>query len=390
MVFLLSDVFLLLTQVLLWIVVGLVVWYVLLRVLPRAFLGMLVLLLILAILALSFVQGPPIDNGVLEALWRIIAFPFTPLGLVIILSALLLSGRKLTKAAKNAMLIALVLLALGTLPIVSYTIAQELEMEGIELIRPFTALPGGARRVIVVLAHETTRAQLQPLREPPPQPAPTVDRPLGAEAVQVLSQLPVQLTEKGDVLTYAAQLYQQEAAAGTNPLLVVSAGPRRDRDRRDGESSEDASEARDAQRYLTTLGVPAANIVTDNGGTTARRSAESVRRLLSDQGIPFGNQIVLVGSALNINRAALTYANIFSDSAIFARPADFYTLPPTDRLRTQVRDRDLTRRPIQVTDLVPSADSFCLASKAFEEYLTSFYYFLRGWIRPLRPALTPL
>ncbi len=46
MVLLFTDVFLLLTQVLLWIVVGIFVWLVLLRALPRQFLGLLVLLLI--------------------------------------------------------------------------------------------------------------------------------------------------------------------------------------------------------------------------------------------------------------------------------------------------------------------------------------------------------
>ena len=57
MVLLLTDVFLLLTQVLLWIVIGLVTWFVLLKALPKAFLGMLVLLLILLLRTITLLRG---------------------------------------------------------------------------------------------------------------------------------------------------------------------------------------------------------------------------------------------------------------------------------------------------------------------------------------------
>lgn len=394
MVLLLTDVFLLLTQVLLWIVIGLVTWFVLLKALPKVFLGMLVLLLILIILAVSFFGGPPAPNtGVLDVLWRIISFPFSPLGLGLVLVLILLSGVKLGKVIKNVITIGLILLALGCFPIVAYYLAQELELEAIELVRAQPAIAGDARRVIVLLGQNTTRLQLKPRRDavptvtPPAQtPAnapPKVERPISPEAFQVISQQPIQLTEHGNRILYAAQLYQEEARAGTRPLIVVSAGERPDRMQKDGESKENISEARDVQIMLTrTLGVPEADIRLDHDGTSIRRSAENVRRLLTEtQRLNFGNQLTLVGTALSLNRVALTFARVFDDSTITVRPTDFYTVPPSSSLARRVQGRDLIEHQLQVTDLLPSVDALWLTSQAIEEYLNAIYYFLRGWIK---------
>lgn len=386
MVLLLTDVFLLLTQVLLWIVVGLITWYVLLKTLPRAFLSLLVLLLILIVLALSFFRGPPVDGGVLEALWRIISFPFSPLGLGLVLLLILLSGTKLTKLARNVILTILILLMLGTFPIVSYFLAQELEMEGIEQVRAQQALPAGARRVIVLLGQNTTRPQLRPPRDQPPPSPPPVERPVSPDAFQILTRLPTQITEQGDRIVYAAQLFDEETRAGNSPLVLVSANLQTGRLRKEGEEREDVSEARVVQTMLTqTFGVPETSILLDDQSPSIRASAENVRRVLNDRGINFGNQLTLVGTAMNMNRAILTFERLFGNEVqIYARPTDFYTLPSADRLRRQVQGRDLIEREVLVTDFVPMVDAFYVSSKAIEEYLAAFYYFLRGWIRPLQ------
>jgi hypothetical protein len=62
MVLLVTDVFVLLTQVLLWVVVGLFTWYVLLRALPKAFLGGLVIALLLGVSALTFYLATDCDS----------------------------------------------------------------------------------------------------------------------------------------------------------------------------------------------------------------------------------------------------------------------------------------------------------------------------------------
>jgi uncharacterized SAM-binding protein YcdF (DUF218 family) len=389
MVLLLTDVFLLLTQVFLWLIVGLVTWFLLLKALPKPFLGLLVLFLILVVLAISFVQGPPTDGSIIEILWRIISFPFTPLGLGVILILILLSGRKLTLWARRLILGTLILLLFSSIPFVSYFLAQELESEAVELMQATIPPPPGARRVIVLLGQDSTRAFLRPRVGPPPVNPPRVDRAITPEVFDILSRLPVQLTDRGNSLIYAAQLYREEAARGADPLILISAGGRPGRLRREGERPEDISEARDIQLFLTqTLGIPEGGTLLDPNSFTARRSAEEVQRILVEQQrVNFGNQLMLVGTALNMNRAYLTFRQLFPDATLFPRPTNFYALPPADRLAPVAQGRDLVERQLLVTDFLPTANSFYVSSKAIEEYLNAFYYFLRGWIKPFGRAV---
>jgi uncharacterized SAM-binding protein YcdF (DUF218 family) len=383
MVLLLTDVFLLLTQVLLWLVVGLIAWFVLLRLLPRPFLGMLVLLLILAVLGLSFIAGPPVDGSVLEILWRIISFPFTPLGLFIILLMVLLTGKP-SKIAKNAIIIGMIVLALGSIPFFSYYLIQELETEGIEQIQAFPALEGGGRRVIVLMGQGTTRLQLRPRQGNAPATTEKAERPISSAAFDVLTRLPIQLTEKGNRLIYAAQLYQEQVQAGTNPVIVITAGTRSDRQQQEGEKKEEISEARDIQTFLTqTMRVPESGILLEHDGRTVHRSAENVKKLLDDQRINYGNQVTVVTTAMNMHRTSLTFKEVFDGPTIVSRPTDFYTLPKPESLRKLVQGRDLIQRLPQASDFLPSAEAFCTSTDAINEYLASIYYFLRGWIRPL-------
>ncbi|NJR51400.1 MAG: hypothetical protein HC780_19290 [Leptolyngbyaceae cyanobacterium CSU_1_3] len=181
MVLLVTDVFVLLTQVLLWVIVGLFAWYVLLRALPRVFLGGLVLLLLLGVAALTFYRGSP-EQGLLGDIWRIIAVPFSPIGLILILLLIAFSevirGKGLSKRGITLVRIGVPLLLILSIPAVSYFLAQRAELEAIQLTRlaPPEAL-AGARRVIVVLAQDTTRLQLRPRTQPIPAPtAPQVNR----------------------------------------------------------------------------------------------------------------------------------------------------------------------------------------------------------------------
>lgn len=392
MVLLLTDVFLLLTQILLWIVVGLVIWFFLQRVLSKKFLGLVVLLLLLAVIVLAFFRGGINEPGsILEVLWRLISFPLTPLGLGLILLLVLFNNPKAAKGfLRNLIMGGLILLALGSIPLVAYFLAQELEMEAIELINPVTQLEAGGRQVIVLLGKNTTRPQLLPRVNPVPQEGPPVERPITQNQFEVLSTLPIQLTEHGDRIIYAAQLYQEEVRRGTNPLIVVSAGRRGDRRQKDGEVRETITEASDIRRMLTqTLNVPEGDIVLDHNNGNIRNSAENVKQLFQNQQINFGNQVILVGSALNMNRAALTFREVFNESRIIARPTDFYTLPPPERLAAVASGRDIVEREILITDVLPTAEAFCLSTQAIQEYLNSLYYFLRGWIRPFQaPNLT--
>ncbi len=389
MVLLLTDIFLLLTQVFLWLIVGLVIWFFLQRVLSKQFLGILVLLLFLFVILTTFYQGGINQPGsVLEILWRVISYPLTPFGLGFILLLLLLTGFvKLGKWAKYIIQGVLILLLLGSIPFIAYFLAQELEMEAIELINPLPSLNADARQVIVLLGRDTTRFQLRPRREEAPAAdADTTNASrvaINETQYQVLSQLPVQMTAHGNRIVYAAKLYQDSTER--NPLIMISAGRRYDRKKHEGETWEEISEAQDIQTMLTqTFGVPANAMIQDREEYSIHSSAVNVQKLLRDQGINYGKQLILVTSALNMNRAALTFEEVFSNDCIVVRPTDFLTVPKTDRLRGILQGRDLIERDFQVTDILPSAEAFYISSQAYQEYLNSFYYFLRRWIRPFR------
>jgi uncharacterized SAM-binding protein YcdF (DUF218 family) len=404
MVLLVTDVFVLLTQVLLWVVVGLFAWYVLLRALPRVFLGGLVLLLLLGVAAFTFYRGSP-DQGILGDIWRIIAVPFSPLGLILILLLIAFSevfrGKGLSKTGINLVRIAVPLLLIFSIPAVSYFLAQRAEAEALQITRPApTEALGGGRRVIVVLAQDTTRLQIRPRTQPAPAPtnspatqAPLFPppEPLDESTFALLADQPVQLTERGNRLTYAGQLYGEERARGTAPLLIVSAGATT-RDRKEGDTTENTSEARAASTYIQNrFGVPAGDIIEDSQSPTIHDSAVNVRELLRSRNINFGNQLFVVTSAIEMTRSALTFSREFTnsgtngaDATIIPRPTDFYTIPPREAIQQRVRGRDLIERGFRIGDLLPSTDALTLSSKVISEYINSIYYFLRGWIRPVR------
>ncbi|MFM7448619.1 MAG: YdcF family protein [Leptolyngbyaceae cyanobacterium] len=391
---LLADVFLLLTQVLLGLIVAGVIWYFLkyvyqvFSVLPRFLLGWAVVLLVAALLSLSFWRGAPQDSWILDFLWRIISFPLRPFGLGLILLTILLTGKVPSKLVRNGILVTLIILALGSLPIVAHFLVQELEMEAIEVIQPAPPLPADARRVIVLLGSGTTRFQLKPPTESRPASPPKVERPLSLDAIEILGKLPIQLTESGDLILYAAQLYREEADKGNRPLVIVSAGQYRGRRQKTGEKSEDISETRAIQTLLTDkFGVPSSDILMSyDGSPSIHRSAVGVEKVLKDQRVNDGNQLMLVNSAISMNRAFLTFRKVFEGKTIVARPADFITIPTRSSLSKELQGKDLIEIRIQPSDFLPASDAFCLSSKAIEEYLTSLFYFLRGWIMPFQPT----
>ncbi len=402
MVLLVTDVFLLLTQVLLWILVGLTGRYLLLQVLPKAFLGGLVLLLLVIVCALTFFQGSP-QPGLLGDVWQVISLLFNPLGLLLVF--LLIVWRDIeSKGIKPMSLwllrITTVSLLLMSMPIFSNFLAQRAEAEAIQL-QPVAAVPlEGARRVIVVLGQGTTRLQLRPRTQPipaqPTQPAkprdffslPVPDQMTDYQ-FNLLAGQPIQLTDRGNRLTYAAQVYGEERAAGTNPLVMVSAGPRSGRDKKDGEKPEEISETRDIATFMQNrLGLPAADIVEDNESSNIHDSAVNVKKKLQSLNVN-APQLMLVTSALEMSRAKLTFANEFSADGnrfnVIARPTDFLTLPQKGSLDRRVQGRDLIERSLRLGDLLPSADALSNSAKVVSEYINSVYYFLRGWVRPLRP-----
>ena len=393
MVLLVTDVFLLLTQVLLWVLVGLAARFVLFKALPRVFLGGLVIALLVAVTALTFFKGAP-ETGLLGDVWQILSVILNPFGLVIILLCVVWrdveSGGKFNKVVLR---IGVASLLIFSLPIVSNFLAQRTELEAVQIMQEAPPL-NGAQRVIVLMGQNTTRLKLRPRTEAAPAEK-KVDRngilpppePISESKFSMLTNLPLQLTEQGDRILEAAQLFNSER--GNNPVLIISAGRRIDRVEKKDEKKENISEAADISRLLQSqFGIPGTAIIQDDDSRTVIEAAQNVRKILETRNIRYGNQIMVVTSAIEASRTALTFAREIAPDGqgvtIISRPTDFYTIPPAASLANRAKNADLIERNFMVSDLMPNVDSLQLSTKVISEAMTSLYYFLRGWIRPLR------
>ena len=113
--------FLLLSRVLLWLLIGTIVYSLFQRFYPSgSFVGRLVLVVILVIVALSFLN--PSEPAV-ASLWRVLSFPLRPLGasvLLMIFAAQRIKGGGIDKPGGYLVGWALTILLLASTPAVAY------------------------------------------------------------------------------------------------------------------------------------------------------------------------------------------------------------------------------------------------------------------------------
>ena len=205
----------LLTRVLLWATIGLLVWYILTKIIPKAYLtwfgGVVVLVLIVA----SFADP---NDETIGTIWRLISLPITPLGATILLLGSAVSeGVKKVKGQQVA--VALGILLFTSLPIVSRSIVSRSELEVQRAfanraaqcadVCPAGVQEAGARidrtGAIVVFGNDAGDSK-------------------GTVAFQSASDQAYNSTLVPR-LVYAAQLYNQARAAGANPFVIVTADP---------------------------------------------------------------------------------------------------------------------------------------------------------------------
>lgn len=393
---LVTDVFLLLTQVLLWILVALAARFILLQALPKAFLGSLVLVLLVVVTALTFFSGSP-QSGILGEIWNLIAVIFNPLAIILILLGVVwrdADKKGLTNTSKWFLRVSVVALLLMSMPLVSNFLVQRSESEALQIAQAeAVALPIGAQRVIVLMGQDTTRLQVRPRTEAAPaapeppktanqilKPAPPLD-----EATYSMLTEQVQMTEHGDRIVYAAQIARREGG-----VIYVAADGYPGRKRKSGETRESASATADIRRILQNqFGISSDRIVEIPNSPTVQSSAENVRQKLAADNVNFGDQLILVTSALEASRTALTFQNEFAANGnpidVIVRPTDFYTLPAKEALGARAQGKDLIEQGLSLRDFLPSVEAFDQSTRLFNETLTSMYYFLRGWVRPIRP-----
>lgn len=251
---------------------------------------------------------------------------FYPLGLASVsLIVALITLWKRPRIAAAAIALALISLLVCSNAWIAKSLVRSLEWQNL----PATQIPNA--EAIVVLGGATKSASF---------PRPTVD-----------------LSESGDRVIYAAQLYRQKKA----PLVILSGG------RIDWRGSG-APESADMAQILTSIGVPSEALVQDPDSLNTYENAVNVKKILETRGI---RQVLLVTSAMHMPRSL----KIFQRQGIDVIPA------PTDFLVSQSDLQELSSTPkAAILNLLPDSNNLQLFTNALKEYVGSFVYRLRGWL----------
>ncbi|MFB2894710.1 YdcF family protein [Aerosakkonemataceae cyanobacterium BLCC-F50] len=327
---------------------------------PRDYLAWLGALIVLLAVILALLTP---NNGAVVQVWSILSLPLKPLGLSILFLLFALMGilkGGITSDAKLYIRISTALLLVFSIPIIAFLLVQLIESDSI------LALQAAAHRqdkvdAIVLLGQATTQ---QPF----------------LEANQV------HLTDGGDRILQAAREYDQQLRLGNDAYIIVSAGPRPGQ--RLNPNQSNPAEAFTIARILKSLGIPQSAILIETTGVDIRTSAEAIKRKYVDEGI-ISKRVILVASALNMQRARQTFAQL--GISTIPSPATFYTFQsggvPRVIFATTQKDRCDTisvtfrnAREVQFSDFMPNVDSLLLSTRVINEFWSSVYYFLRGWL----------
>lgn len=321
--------FLLLTRILLWLLIAVILYNLFKKVIPKEYFTLLGGLFLFGFIVVAFFSP---GNDAVSTIWEVLSFFLKPVGACIVLLGFAL--RQGLDKSKNQVMAALLILLLASTPFFSNLLAASTEQA---VVTPESAAAQTAS-AIVVLGQGTTQPD-----EPP--------------------RTQVQLTDTGDRILYAAQLYRQ---SGNNPLVVVSAGPRPNLEG----NQDQVVEANDIRSLLVQFGVPQTRIVVEPTATNLRTSAEEVEDILRDQGIA-DNRVFLVTSAYNSRRAQQAFRSVGLNNVV-AKPTGFFTVQPgTTSTITQ-----------WIESFIPSVEALTVTTRIVEEFYASIYYYLRGWQAP--------
>lgn len=330
--------FLLLTQVLLWLLVTVILYNLLVKVIPKTYLTLLGGLFLFAIIVLAFFFP---NERLVSTAWSVLSFPLKPVGAtILLLSVALNQGLK----KRNQVVAALLILLVTSTPFFSTLLARSLELG--EVSPTARTVGTGAQSqtagAIVLLGQGTTQANLPPRTQ-------------------------VQLTDTGNRILYTSQVYRQQRDLGANPIVIVSAGPREDTQ---GVRNQ-AAEANDIVTLLTQLGVPRERIVPEATSADLRSSAQEVRSILSRRGLG-GTRVIVITSGYNSRLARLTYTG--TGINVISRPTNFFAVQPGTGSRGNFN--------LGIKSFIPSVESLGISTRIIDEFFTSIYYYLRGWLAP--------
>lgn len=350
----------LLTRILLWASVGLLIWYLLTKVIDQKYLTWFGGVILVILLGASFAAP---DDGTIQIIWRILSFPLTPLGAAIVFLAISLSDG-IGKVKGNPAAIALTILLISSIPISAQWLVGQAEQS----VR--TAYQQRAA-ICDEVCRDTTIAEQGDLGE---AAAIVV---VGDRSELAVSNASVDNASINTVfaprLIYAANLYRQSRNLGAAPTVFVTAGI-------GGNSQAATNQSQLIRDILISNGVLPGDIQVENTNYNVRETAGEVEDFLQDnriisarearrtQGTDDDPRVVIVAPAIIMSRAALTFEEM--DLEVVAKPTDFRTASFSN-------SGDILER---LPDLLPSVEALELTTRYWNELLNSLYYFLRGWL----------
>jgi uncharacterized SAM-binding protein YcdF (DUF218 family) len=165
------------------------------------------------------------------------------------------------------------------------------------------------------------------------------------------------LSEQGDRVIYAGQLYLQKKA----PLIILSGG------RIDWRGSG-TPESADMVTVLTSLGIPKEALIEEPDSLNTYQNAVNVKKILEARRI---RQVLLVTSAMHMPRSLLIFQKQGID--VVAAPCDF--------LISQGEMQELGSSPkAAILNLLPDTGYLDEFTRALKEYVGLVVYRLRGWL----------
>ena len=318
---------------------------------------------LVSLIVMAFINP---NNRTVGILWVIVSFPLRPLGLTLTLLSYAISNG-VEKVKGPQVLSAFLVLLICSLPVTAYLLTAQTEQRTVmEAVSRQEASNPRPVQAIVVLSDGTFS------RDPTARIRAQITQPETGISVALQSRL-----------LYAAELYLNRTQRGSTPIVIVSIGPQPV----DNLGRPKPGESQGVTDVLTSHGVPQSQIKFDLIGVDPRSSAVAIRQMFAGAG---GNTncppsfdpcdksppplasgprvpIVLIAPAIMIRRASSSFSRLFFE--VTPRPTDFYIF----QLQ---RGWELAA----LTDLLPSAEALVITSRVVNEYLTTVYYFLRGWL----------
>jgi uncharacterized SAM-binding protein YcdF (DUF218 family) len=354
----------LLTRVLLWASVGLLIWYILTKVIDKKYLTWFGGVILIVLLVASFIDP---QDGTISVIWQILSFPLTPLGAAIVFLGISLSGGTKNFRATPAA-IALAILLIFSIPITAKWLISDAEQAVV------TAYEDRS-----LVCDEVCRSSSIPPGEGNLRTAAAIV--VMGESSDIKNAMTVFKNNTDDVsvntslaprLIYAANLYRQARDRNAAPVVIVTAG---------NPDEAKLEESNIIRNILVNNGVFGEDIQIERTGLDVYRTAERVEDTLQkrqvinasrdarrEQGTKDDPRVFLVAPAIVMSRAALTFEKL--QLQVVAKPTDFYTA------KFSLTGSTLNSLP----DFLPSVDALQLTTRYWDELRTSLYYFLRGWL----------